>query len=704
MDLASQLITFEGEYNESFKQFIERQEISGSDFHTIAIIGCQSTGKSTLLNLLFQMNFDTLDTAQGRHQTTKGINVGINSQQKLLIIDIEGTDSQSRGEDGAAFEHMSALFALAAANILVVNMWTSEIGRYKAASVGLLKTIFEVNLRLFGTNSRQRILFMLRDFNDRQNNLEILKQQISETMVKIWKEIAKPDTHQHLSVFECFEFQFYTLANKEYMTDQFVQGVDNLREMFIDRSRNDYLFSGTRNDVPIDGLPIYYQHMWNLIKSEKDLNIPTQKAMLSNLRCNELKGEALDEFVEQLEGIKDKVSREVVPDFAGKVQGLVIDAFEFYDNRAKDYLEETYYEIRDELKKALLDEAKELFYTQLNHLINVCNAEFKHNFLAKLDKKKPADEFKANASAALQETLEHFNQVAEASILPDSDWSYQRVYEDLHQQLTDKIESEVKNQQILLDNEIAAFFSGKFTQVVNKTVETIVTDEVWVLLHKHQAKSMEALEERVCSILRGLGKVLETEEQIEHLRQKCYDTIKERVQHHNRSLGEKMIKRFQSWFTKDAAGVPRNWSETNIPEAFKVARERALAIAEVYRYFKLLPTWTITPNPELHSFEEILVEEDYQSAVKQFTDSSDVSYRDAVQLKEAGDAVRGVPTWVYFLFLALGWNEIIWILGSPYILFPLIVFFGGFFALGLGVVPKLAIRALMRKLGLPNFL
>ena len=135
--------------------------------------------------MLFETSFDTLDASKGRNQTTKGIHLAYNLPCKCLVVDIEGTDSQIRGDDGAAFEQMSALFALATSDILMVNMWTSEIGRYKAASVGLLKTIFEVNLKLFGLEGKKRILFVLRDFNDSSNNLSILKQQISKTMEDI---------------------------------------------------------------------------------------------------------------------------------------------------------------------------------------------------------------------------------------------------------------------------------------------------------------------------------------------------------------------------------------------------------------------------------------------------------------------------------------------------------------------------------------
>ena len=38
----------------------------GTDYKTVAVIGCQSSGKSTLLNLLFDTTFDVMDESQGR--------------------------------------------------------------------------------------------------------------------------------------------------------------------------------------------------------------------------------------------------------------------------------------------------------------------------------------------------------------------------------------------------------------------------------------------------------------------------------------------------------------------------------------------------------------------------------------------------------------------------------------------------------------
>lgn len=62
------------------------------------------------------------------------------------------------------FEQTTSLFALAMADVLVINMWSSDIGRHAASNYGLLKVIFEVNLKLFDQKSQKKLLFVLRDY------------------------------------------------------------------------------------------------------------------------------------------------------------------------------------------------------------------------------------------------------------------------------------------------------------------------------------------------------------------------------------------------------------------------------------------------------------------------------------------------------------------------------------------------------------
>lgn len=100
-----------------------------------------------IVKLQFGTKFEEMDAITGRTQTTKGIWLAHSkklSDPKSFIIDLEGSDGRERGEDDSSFERQSSLFALAIADILVVNMWAKDVGREAGAGKPLLKTIFQV--------------------------------------------------------------------------------------------------------------------------------------------------------------------------------------------------------------------------------------------------------------------------------------------------------------------------------------------------------------------------------------------------------------------------------------------------------------------------------------------------------------------------------------------------------------------------------
>ncbi len=51
------------------------------------------------MNILFDTNFDILNAqVMGRAQITKGVWTSLSEDGRLLIFDLEGTDSKERGE------------------------------------------------------------------------------------------------------------------------------------------------------------------------------------------------------------------------------------------------------------------------------------------------------------------------------------------------------------------------------------------------------------------------------------------------------------------------------------------------------------------------------------------------------------------------------------------------------------------------------
>src|ERR1700760_4805067 len=165
--------------SEELSSYLQSEKLipAGFNYHLISVFGSQSTGKSTLLNHLFGTEFGVMAESE-RRQTTKGIWMSKNKRESaegagahnmadnILVMDVEGTDGRERGED-QDFERKSALFALATSEVLIVNIWEHQVGLYQGANMGLLKTVFEVNLQLFqkdqGTTNKSLLFFVIRD-------------------------------------------------------------------------------------------------------------------------------------------------------------------------------------------------------------------------------------------------------------------------------------------------------------------------------------------------------------------------------------------------------------------------------------------------------------------------------------------------------------------------------------------------------------
>lgn len=57
------------------------------NYYSIAIIGVQNSGKSTLLNHLFGTNFDVLKEMAGT-RTTRGILISLDKNENFIVFDV----------------------------------------------------------------------------------------------------------------------------------------------------------------------------------------------------------------------------------------------------------------------------------------------------------------------------------------------------------------------------------------------------------------------------------------------------------------------------------------------------------------------------------------------------------------------------------------------------------------------------------------
>jgi len=220
--------------------------------------------------------------------------MGYSPDKDILVFDIEGTDSKERGDERMTFEQTTSLFALALADVLIINMWTQDVGRHTGSNYGLLKVIFEVNLKLFKQESAKKLLFCLRDFNPHTNNFESIKGMIRQDIEFIWADIYKPEGFEDSKAEQFFDFEFKALPHKEFMPKEFEEECGQLKARFR-RDAPDSLFPPTgEKNIPMDGFPYFVEDTWGVIRENKELNLPGQKQMVATFRCNEIKGEAMN--------------------------------------------------------------------------------------------------------------------------------------------------------------------------------------------------------------------------------------------------------------------------------------------------------------------------------------------------------------------------------------------------------------------------
>jgi hypothetical protein len=114
-----QIISDDVEINESMtKKFRERDNSFGTDYLVCGIIGTQSTGKSTLLNNMFDCIFVECNAKEGRGQTTRGIWGSFVDEKNILVLDIEGTDAMVRTKNDENAENKICLFGLLMSHVL----------------------------------------------------------------------------------------------------------------------------------------------------------------------------------------------------------------------------------------------------------------------------------------------------------------------------------------------------------------------------------------------------------------------------------------------------------------------------------------------------------------------------------------------------------------------------------------------------------
>eukprot|EP01125_Pyxidicula_operculata_P021753 TRINITY_DN8612_c0_g1_i1.p1 TRINITY_DN8612_c0_g1~~TRINITY_DN8612_c0_g1_i1.p1 ORF type:complete len:776 (+),score=231.36 TRINITY_DN8612_c0_g1_i1:30-2357(+) len=705
-----QIIDKDGVFKDSLSQDIVEWGFTTSkediNYFVVAVLGCQSSGKSTLLNMLFGTKFLMLEVAKNgtRQQTTQGVWMGLSGtpQQKLLIFDVEGTDSRERGEEHFTWERKTSLFSLALSEILIINMWAKDIGRYEGANYGLLKTVFELNLQIFQTKKKNKTMlyFILRDYNEREaGTIDAIGPVIIGDMNKLWNEMPKPEHFKESKVSDFFDFKFTGLSYK-IQEDKFTADVNDLKKKFFEPAFNDYILKKEyKSDVPADGFSMYAKTIWDTILSEKDLNLPSQKQMLAMYRCEEIAKEAFVNVEEQCKSWNDLVKTGMISAFGDLATDLTVDTLEKYESSAKRYDQQ----VMEEKKKLLLDwinsKLVALFNSQLKLLKSTVEELFQSYLSQSFDEQEPNEKFKQEADSIKKKVLSNFKKEATCLLVPKffDNWSFDHELVDLERHIDEKISQLQKAQLDLFQNIVVEDASKNLTQNANIHFDRTKQD-MWSEISKVYNKETEYVIKRFEEIVDTGFNIdkFELDKRREAIKAKLFAALKQLSVEKAKQLESIMISLFKKNFELASDGAPRTWNmkEAEIRSLWHKCKLESEELVDLFvalrlddkersvHFFskKLVDGVTsVTSVDELPKFDNkkiLLTIGDANEIIKRFRSATTTSFSVAMAERERIASQRSIPLFMIVLLVVLGWNEMMWIL-STLLFSPIFLIFLG---------------------------
>lgn len=331
------------------------------NYSIVAVVGCQSGGKSTLLNAAFGTTFPVLDAPRsGRRRTTLGVWAAVaapptaapsprvgRAPPAVVVLDVEGADSRERGDGAKAFESRTALFALALAGTVVVNMWAHDIGRYSAANYELFETVFahaaelRKTGRVFTEGRSVRILMVVRD-HDGESAMADIRRVLLGDLENIWDALKV----EGVDFSALFKFEIVLLPHKIYAPVEFEKAVGKFAERFVEPI-------AVQQHVPIVGLEALASSVWDSVcattggggaggdGAEFTLDLPRHAALAAHYSCGEVIVRMLDgEIGGRIDALRHDIEaewRHPLRDFGAQVAVIVRDALASYDEQAAPY-------------------------------------------------------------------------------------------------------------------------------------------------------------------------------------------------------------------------------------------------------------------------------------------------------------------------------------------------------------------------------
>eukprot|EP00833_Pecoramyces_ruminatium_P009956 jgi/Orpsp1_1/1183988/evm.model.c7180000087531.1 len=497
---------------------------NNSQIYITSIIGRQSTGKSTLLNLLFNTKFETMEN--DIKKTTQGILISFVENSKILVLDNEGIDgydnSKDKTGDKLKLERKLALFSIYISDVIMINIFEKDVNTIDGLNIPLFEKVFEVLLKKDkeqeqyqennNNKNKKLLLFIIRDFSNTVS-LDKLESTIIKQYEDMWNKIKPINFKYEFKDYFYIECESLSqkpgiLPNEEdiYYKDKLIlwkakeklfnREINELKKRFFESENENYIYKNiSKNNKKIyyNDFSEYTEFYWNNIKNNHDLNASLLFQLDITYNFNRNIKNCYDNFENIIETYSQKIkNNERITEnrqYFENIKNEAIENIEYFEKKASENNKSSaleYNKTKDEWINKL-NSCINNFYSLINSKFmekyNNMNKELENeikirNYYNKIREgeiitKKELDELKNEYKKKYENGLSIFKEFISDYI--DKEINFENKINSIYKLQLDKFKSNTKN----LYNSLSEIIQENINGLIMKNNRDEIISEFW---------------------------------------------------------------------------------------------------------------------------------------------------------------------------------------------------------------------------------
>ena len=449
--------------------------------------------------------------------------------------------------------------------------------------------------------------------------------------------------------------------------------------------------------LPGQALALSMVKVWEVIKENKDLNLPAHRVMVATIRCKEIATAqvALFQESEVWKGMEERYKKDLISDFGAKVSELVDDTLSGYDEEAR-YFDS---KVSQERRESMIQEIQGVIYPLYEKQLALASAKSLDGFKRMMESETDSRPFTQKSDENSKICLEEFDAIAKL------------LFTHCMSKKTESAAKEALRRDLVSYSEIlkSSHLKKSVEQCCDQSQESLSVGmapllenpplELWTKLET----LVQHVRQDACiylgSQIEGYGATEEeTSELIDIIDNSLKLQLKRNAQEAANTILPRMKERFSETFHKDENAMPRTWSPGL--DVSQIAKESKRAAAVLLSQFAIISfnvdgddfrtisdailslseatgktesapksfdIHAATSWPNVASEDVLLTPAQVRSSWRQFSSDVALSVQQAVATQEANRLARNrvPPVWAIVAMFVLGFNELISVLRNP---------------------------------------